>query len=195
MHPRTKTMPLMLLLALPSGAFSQVESVVKEYPSEVEYRGSPDLPDGVAFHSTLRLLKDIDEPDCANISINWIRQELRLKEADARAFWNKAMMILQNIDADLEAAQTAALCEAGVSKAYNGDVYPLLQQTYDIREHIAEQYFLETKATLNSETADRLEHWMDKHKLSMGYVRIDFEKADEQTGRDTTAYVADFCKT
>ena len=65
---------------------------------------------------------------------------------------------------------------------------------YDINKAISDHYYEQTKANLDAETAERLQQWTDKRKLSMGYVEIDFEKASQVGGNDPAVTLSGICE-
>lgn len=189
-----KILSIMLLLVTTSVASGQMADPAPEDSITFKEYSGQSVPDGVAFHMTLLLLNHDHENNRTEAAVAWIAEELDLNEAESRAFLTQALDTFQNIQADIKAARVSHLCEAGVPRVYNRDVYAALQQMYDIRNDIAEQHFQDTKSSLGEETGALLQEWMYEAKNGMGQVQIDFEKADKIRGRDTTARLSSMCE-
>ena len=182
-----KLLSAILLLVITSFANGQ------ESPSRVEYRQSPDLPNGIVFHSQLWILDFSNTRSGPAHAAGTVEQELGLNNVEAHNFVSQALTTLYFIDTDIRAQTTRIACEFSGPDVDKKDKYTAFQQMYDVRKAITDHYYEQTKASLDVETAERLQQWMDKRKLSMGYVETDYEKTDEQTGRNSAVTLSMMC--
>ena len=61
-------------------------------------------------------------------------------------------------------------------------------------KEISDHHYEQTKANLDTDVGERLQEWMDEQKLNTSHVEIDFEKMDQQSGTDSTAWFSKLCK-
>ena len=180
---------------LASGSLAGVQPAGPEDDTvRARYRGSPDLPDGVAFHSTLRILNHFVESDDEESAVEWMAQELKLTTGQAEVFVKQAVTTLQNIDADIKTANANLACKDGIPVAYNEDVYAVLQQMYGISIQVAERHFEQMKSSLEPDTAALLQQFIDERKLNIGYTELDLEKAATKTDRYGVATLFGYCE-
>ena len=122
-----KIVSIMLLLAIGTITGGQTPDP-DGYPVRFSYHGSPELPDGIAFHLTLNLLNhDVENGDMED-AVWWVVDEMKLPTDQAEAFVNQAVTMLQDIAADIKKANANLACKDGVPVAYNEDVYAVLQE-------------------------------------------------------------------
>lgn len=188
----TKIVSIALLLANSWVASSQ-ESTGAEPPYRQKYEKSPDLPNGIAFHATLRMLDTFNTRFGPADPAAVVAQELGLGNVDAHHFVSQALTTLYLINTDVKAQETRLACQFAGPSVDKKDKYAALQQMYDIYKAIYDHYYDQTKASLDADTGERLQQWMDEQKLSMGYFEIDFEKADQRSGRDSTDTLSKMC--
>lgn len=193
MLPTTKTASITLLLAITSVANRQTVDA-NEDSNRVEYRHSPDLPNGIVFESQLRLLDHSNTRFGPADAAGTVEQELGLSNFEAHNFVSQAITTLYFIDTDIRAQTTRLACEFAGPDVDKKDQYAALQQMADIRKAISDHYYEKTKANLDVETAERLQRWMDKRKLTMGYVEIDYEKSYQTSGNDPAVTLSGICE-
>lgn len=189
----TKLMVITLLLTIGLVANAQ-ESTGGEPPYRLTYENSPDLPNGIAFYMTLLTLDSFNTEFGPADPAEWVAQELEMNIVDSHAFVSQALTTLYLINTDVRAQEERLACEfvaPGVSKK---DKYAALQQTYDIHKAVYDHYYDQTKAGLDADTGERLQEWMDEQKLNTSHMEFDFEKMDQQTGRDSTVWFSKLCK-
>lgn len=188
----TKIVSITLLLAV-SWVASAQESTGAEPPFLQKYEKSPDLPNGIAFHMTLRMLDHLNTRFGPADPAALVAQELRLGNVDAHHFVSQALTTLYLIKTDVRAQLATHACQFAGPSVEKKDKYAALQQTYDIHKAIYDHYYDQTKASLDPDTGERLQQWMDQRKLSMAYMEIDFEKADQRSGRDPNVRLSRMC--
>jgi hypothetical protein len=181
-----------MLLAIMCVVGAQESSRI-ELPYRVKYENSPELPNGIAFHMTLLHLDHFNTNYGPADAAEWVAQELGLSRVDAHNFVSQALTTLYLIDSDVSAQLESHACQFAGKGVATEDKYAALQQTYDIEKAIYDHYYDQTKASLDRDTAERLQQWMDKEKLSIGHMEIDFEKADQQKGRDPADRFSKMC--
>ena len=186
--------PILLLLTITLVASGEEPPLPNGYPSLVEYHQSPDLPNGIVFHSQLRYLDYSNTRFGPADAAGTVEHELGFNNVEAHNFVSQALTTLYFIDTDIRAQENRLACEFAGPNVNKKDQYNALQQMYDIHKAISDHYFEQTKASLDAGTSKRLQQWMDKRKLSMSYVELDFEKTDEQTGRDSTVTLSGICE-
>ncbi len=188
----TKLVSLILLLTITPLAGAQ-ESSANILPSVQRYEGSPDLPNGIAFHMTLLTLDHFNTQFGPADPAYQVEQKLGLNKVDSHTFVSRALTTLYLINTDARAQKARLACEYAGPDVSKNDKYAALQQMYDIQKAVTDHYFEQTKANLDAETAKRLQQWMDDSKLNIGHTEIDFEKADQQSGRDSTVTLLRLC--
>lgn len=193
MLPTSKTVSIMLLLAITSVASGQ-EASVNEIPSRLRYEGSPDLPNGIAFYMALLSIDHSNTQFGPADPAYQVEQKLGLNNVESHAFMSQALTTFYLIKTDVRAEENRLACEFAGPNVSKKDQYSALQQMYDSHKAITDHYFEQTKANLDAETAERLQQWMDEGKLSTVYVEFDFEKADQISGRDSTVTLSRICE-
>ncbi len=188
----TKLVSIILLLTITPLAGAQ-ESSANSLPSVQRYEGSPDLPNGIAFYMTLLSLDHSNTQFGPADPAYQVEQKLGLNKVDSHTFVSRALTTLYLINTDARAQEARLACEYAGPDVSKKDKYAALQQMYDIQKAVTDHYFEQTKANLGVETAERLQQWMDDSKLNIGHTEIDFEKADQQSGRDSTVTLLRLC--
>jgi len=163
------------------------ENESPEYPAKLEYDRTQALPDGIAFEGALILLTHFDDSGQRFTATSLLQDKLKMDEAGADAFLTQLLTTNQTMVQDVESAQSAHACSPG-------DAYILLDQLYDVSEEIYSRHYDETKSGLDRVTATRLDSWLSELKAATVYTRIDFEKVDLITGKDSTRTISDLCK-
>lgn len=189
----SKIVSITLLFAI-SWIASAQESTGVEMPYRQKYESSPDLPNGIAFHMTLIELDAFNTRFGPTDPAAWVAQELGLGNVDAHHFLSQALTTLYLIDTDVKAQETRLACQFAGPSVDKKDKYAALQQMYDIYKAIYDHYYDQTKASLDADTGERLQQWMDEQKLGMGHFEIDFEKSDQRTGKDSTVTLSMMCE-
>ena len=188
----TKIVSVTLLLAITCVAIAQ-ESTGVEMPYRLKYENSPDLPNGIAFYMTLIELDHFNTQFGPADPAEWVAQELGLSNVDAHSFVSQALTTLYLINTDVRAQLASHACQFAGPSVEKKDMYAALQQTYDIHKAIYDHYYDQTEANLDPDTGERLQQWMDERKLTTGHWEIDFEKADQRSGRDSTVTLSKMC--
>ena len=173
---------------------SAQESPGNRLPLVQRYDGSPDLPNGIAFYMTLLSLDHSNMEFGPADPAYQVKQKLGLNMVDSHTFVSQALTTLYFINTDTRAEENRLACEYAGPNVSKKDKYAALQQMYDVQKAVTDHYFEQTKANLDAETAERLQQWMDDRKLNIGSTEIDFEKADQQSGRDSTVTLLRLCK-
>ncbi len=188
----TKLVSIILLLTITPLAGAQ-ESSANRLPSVQRYEGSPDLPNGIAFYMTLLSLDHSNTQFGPADPAYQVEQKLGLNKVDSHTFVSRALTTLYLINTDARASKARLACEYAGPDVSKKDKYAALQQMYDIQKAVTDHYYEQTMANLDAETAERLQQWMDDSKLNIGHTEIDFEKADQQSGRDSTVTLLRLC--
>lgn len=188
----TKLVSIILLLTITPLAGAQ-ESSANSLPSVQRYEGSPDLPNGIAFYMTLLSLDHSSTQFGPADPAYQVEQKLGLNKIDSHTFVSRALYTLYLINTDARAQKARLACEYAEPDVSKEDKYAALQQMYDIEKAVYDHYYDQTKASLNVEAGERLQQWMDDRKLNIGHTEFDFEKADQQSGRDSTVTLLRLC--
>lgn len=189
----TKIVSITLLLAITCVASAQ-ESTGVEMPYRVKYENSPDLPNGIAFYMALIHLDHLNTRFGAADAAASVTQELGLSNVDSHNFVSQALTTLYLIDTDVRTQLTGHACQFAGPSVAKKDKYAALQQTYDIHTAIYDHYYEQTKASLDPDAGERLQQWMNERKLDIGHFEIDFEKADQRNGTDSTVTLSGLCE-
>ena len=124
----------------------------------------------------------------------WVEQELGLSNVEAHAFVSQALTTLYFINTDIRAQESRLACEYAGPNVTKQEQFAALQQTYDIQKAIQDHYFEKTKASLEAETAERFQQWIDEWKLKTTHVEIDFEKSYQKRGDDPVVTLSMLCE-
>lgn len=149
-----------------------------EVPFKKSYERTQTLPDGVAFHQTLRMLRTLNENGYRDDAIQVVGTKLRLEKDEASARLDELLHTLDVMMAEVREAQKQKAC-------LPGSPYALLQELYDVEEEIAGRYHDETRDSFEGTDVDRFLKWMSERKSDITYHRIDFEEADRRRGRSS----------
>ena len=191
-NPPRIVVAIALLLAVSFAAIAQ-EATLGEPPYFVKYDYSPDLPNGIAFFMTLLMLDSFHTDSGGVDSVAWVAQELELSDDESQVFVSEALTMLYLIRTDVTAQLASHSCQFAGSKVSRKEKYAAMQQMYNVEKAIYDHYYEQLKASLDSNSSDRLQGWMDKRKLNIGHYEIDFEKADKRSGRDSTEILSKLC--
>lgn len=194
MLPTTKTASIMLLLVITSVASGQESQSPTGYPSRLRYDHSPDLPNGIVFHSQLRYLDYSNTRFGPADAAGTVEHELRINNVEAHNFVSQALTTLYFIDTDIRAQENRLACKFAGPNVNKKDQYAALQQMYDIHKAITDHYFEQTKSNLDAEIGERFQQWMDMRKLDMSYVEVDFERSYQLSGSDPAVTLSGICE-
>jgi len=158
----------------------------------VEYSNSPLLPDGVAFHTTMRML-DFLESDDPYSGIGWIQTEMGLDESDSQEFLNLLLSTFESVETEIEYVTSELGCVSGVPRVYGDDVYTVFEDMDDAREDVAAKHVQILKSKMGEDMAARLQQWLDLRKLSISHIKFKMKAHWEQTGGDADARLAGIC--
>jgi len=186
----TKIVTIVLLVAITSVGFGQAS----ETPYKLKYENSPDLPNGIAFYMTLIYLDHSNTRFGAVDAAASVAHELGLSNVDSHNLLYQALTTLYFINTDVKEQLTSHACHFAGPSVAKTDKYAALQQTYEIHTAIYDHYYDQTKASLDPNIGERLQQWMDERKLNIGHFEIDFEKADERIGKDSTVTRSRLCE-
>jgi len=156
-------------------------------PNKVLYERSQTLPTGIAFDSTLSILKHFNDSGSRDTAVGMIQRYLSMDASAASAFLDQLLIVEQEMGVQASLAVSAHACS-------EGDGYDLLDQLYDVNETIFDAYYDRVKDQLDHDTGVRLDDWMSRNKSNITYGRIDYKKRDELMGTDSTASLAETCK-
>ena len=188
----TKVVSVTIMLAIACVAIAQEPTRV-ELPHLVEYDNSPDLPNGIEFYLTLLMLDEIHTQSDGVRSAAWVAQELDLSDVDSHIFVSQTLTTLYLINTDVTTQLSNYSCQFAGAEVSKKDKYAALQQTYNIQNAIYDHYYDQLKASLGSDTGERLQRWMEEQKLNTGHYEIDFEETDKRSGNDSTETLSMLC--
>ena len=190
----TITVYTILLLTVAPGASGQEPPSPSGYSSLVEYHQSPDLPNGIAFHSQLSSLDQINTEFGPASAADMVKHELWLSNVEAHTFVSQALTTLYIMKTDTRAQITRLACKFAGPDFDKKDQFAALQQMYDIHKAITDHYFEQTMANLDAETGERFQQWMDEQKLNITSVEVDFEEAYQESGKDPAVTLSGICE-
>jgi hypothetical protein len=146
-----------------------------------QYVGSPNLPDGIAYISTLRMIADLnaDDPETAEALIV---DKMGLEIDAAREFAASLVASLEEFDARMDKRGGDIACDNGVPRAFGDDAFLLLDAIDDVSDAVSQQHFVEFKQTLGNNTAARLQAWVNASKRNINHIKFDQKKLALQTG-------------
>lgn len=178
-----KVVVLAAVLGLGSLAIAQ-ES---EIPMSTVYDRTQALPDGIAFQTTVNILADWVESGDREYAVGWVGERLDMDSREADVFLNTLLVAQQGMKTEVARSQATHACSSG-------DAYKILDELYDVEEQVTEQFYNEVRASLDGNTKILFENWLAQGKSSITYSRVDFEKADQLRGTDSTKTVTDLCQ-
>jgi len=147
------------------------------------FDNSPELPDGLAFVATLRMLRamESEEPE---LTVGLIETEMGLDSNSANKLADSLLAALEKFDSDESATVRETVCEYGVPKAVGDSAFELLDSMDDARAKLAERHLSAFRQTLKGDTQSRFQQWLEYRKLNIVHVTYDHKKMAELHGRD-----------
>ena len=141
-----------------------------------EYRGSPELPDGIAFEQFLALVASNGvEHDMA---LEHVAKALgvALDEAGQRYAGKRVdyfMKIRQQLLDEKASIRKRVLCTDRYRQRSADDTYRVLNDLDDLNEIIASKYHALSLRELTAIERDRFDEYLQERKLSITYVKTD----------------------
>lgn len=161
--------------------------------SRVMHMKSQSLPDAIAFRGILNLLKTYYDHDPA-VAVQVIIQDTGWSEAKSQLFLPQALETYEDLLASSLAARSQIACSYMAIGDYSKNSgYRALHLMDDMNDDISAQYYWETKATMDRLTETQFDKWISNQKQKMVHVKLDYEKADKQTGRDSMLLIQGIC--
>ena len=123
-----------------------------------------------------------------------VEEELGLSNVESHVFVSQALTALYLMQTEAKEQVTRLACRFTGPHVKKEDKYAALQQMSVVRTAVYDNYYDQTKANLGADTGERLQRWMDDAKSSTISSETDFERADQQSGRDSTVTLAEMCE-
>lgn len=161
--------------------------------ARVVHMNSQSLPDGVAFRGILNLLKIYNDID-PSMAVQVIIQDTGWDEIKSQLFLPQALETYEVLLASSLAARSQIACSYMAVADYSKNAgYEALHLMDDTHDDISEQYYWETKATMDRITETKFEKWISNQKQNTVQVKFDYKKADKETGSDSTQLLQGIC--
>lgn len=159
-----------------------------------EWKGSPDLPDGIAFVQQARLLQTAVAAagDAQDASFHF-RVQLGVTEDEGAKIYEQMLLGLKAYETETDAMTYSSACERGAPRAFNEDAYNVLESIDDAREGIAEKAYRSAIAELPAHVATAFSRWLQDQKKNLTYTKFDYAKFDQATGRNQSVTLAQIC--
>ena len=162
----------------------------------VEFDRSPDLPVGVAFNNTLRLLDDLNEENPA-YALYHLQYEMGFDETDDAEFsqdlLNRMLDVLQTINSEIKQENGRLGCSSGVPSAAGDQIYPILEAMSDTPEIVAKKHLDLLIREVGKDTAKKLQQWLDDQKTNITQVKYKYKEYYELHGVNADAKLAVIC--
>ena len=158
----------------------------------VEYRNSPDLPDGISFSLTLTSISASfdDDPDSSTYIL---MEKLSLDFDAAEKMASQLGAISIEYEKEIQDSHAEMLCLDSIPRVYGDDVYAAFETAEMIQDAIAEEKYLAFLSTLSAPDAERFRAWNDELKLSTTTIRFRYKSLFESKQIDPDVAAAEFC--
>ncbi len=187
------------LAILFSGQISaQVNGIDLNQPSSKElirreFRGSPDLPDGLAFLNILSLVSALtnEAPDEAT---DLVASNLELAKPEAENLIPYLIASHNEFQSETYSIMMRVGCDEGVPKKVGDRAFDLLDAMDDARASAADSHFQQFMLKFDTHTASAIQEWVDRAKLQVTHVAIDHRKMAARVGAtDIDERLSDLC--
>ena len=160
------------------------ESMIRE-----KFEGTQELPDGIAYQSTLEDL-GTSEPDYA---IRMIKSGMGVERATAQDFYKVLTAERSALVNDIDRATRALGC-VDKSPAVQGEAaYLVFQSMYDVAEREASRRYEALRRSTDPELFSKFSQWIEKRKSSTVHIRFDVKEAYSRSGIDAGVALASLC--
>ncbi|MBT8099227.1 MAG: hypothetical protein KJO82_05730 [Gammaproteobacteria bacterium] len=168
----------------PGEALSQTKSY------RALYSNSPDLPDGIAFRETMRLLDFMVSEHGRASAVGLLQYDLGLSAPTAERLLDDLLATFESYNSALDDVKWRMIC----SHRPAGDrIYALYESIDDADDALADQYLATTLATLEDPLPARLNQWLDVRKQSIVHVKMRYKEHYQRMGADPEAKRAGVC--
>lgn len=161
-----------------------------------EFERTSDLPVGVSFKVTLGLLEDLNEED-PDYALYHLRHEMGFDQADdddkSRELLEELLVIRKTITAEVREENRRLGCLSGIPVAAGEEIYPILEAMDDTEEIVANRYLSSLKRKLDTDTAERLDRWLEDQKTNITQVKYNQRGLYEWSGESVDAKLASIC--
>jgi hypothetical protein len=162
------------------------------------YSRSPELPDGLAYASTLNLARELNSIDSGDAEF-MVATEMGLDEESAKDFLAIVLAAAADFDEQMAKRIESISCDNGVPRSRGDDAFLLTTSGDDARAAYSEQHLAQFKVRLNKDLASRFQHWLDSAKLNITHVTFDHKELARVSGitnvdRKMTALCASYAE-
>lgn len=173
----------LVLVAVSSPTMAQSEDI----PTTKVYERTQMLPNGIAFRTTVGMLAKMVEKGDREFAAAWVAQEMRMKSDRADAFLTSLLDSHALLGVETKTATNEHACSSG-------DAYKILDELYDVEEQVAENKYLAVADSLSENERIQFNNWLSRQKSTIVSSRVDFAKADQQRGTDSTKTLTRLCQ-
>lgn len=146
-----------------------------------EFRNSPDLPDSIAFLTTLRFLESVNEGD-SDLAVQFVEDGTGLEGIEAEEFLALLLMTLESAEDEMN-EKKVEVCRSSAPKS-PPQAYATFRALENVTEHVAAVRLHRLRAEIGPDKAQRLERWLDERKLETQYVEYNRKEMYRRDGRD-----------
>lgn len=173
----------LLLLAL-FLVFGPTQANAQEIPENARaiYEGTDELPDSLAFVSTMTVLDSMNDIDNASPALDLIQRGMGLSSAEARDILDDILVIFKAFSEEHAAYTEEMLCASDGTAPAGTEIYRAFEAIDDANEWLGDKYLLSLKAELGDEKAARFQQWLQSRKHGITYVKVRHEDQYEQAG-------------
>lgn len=151
------------------------------------------LPDGVAFHSIMRLAKYMQASDDPEDAAGWVQSEMGFSDGLSSDFVDSLLAALNTLEAEIQAATRTMACLGPTPIKAGEDIYSLFEEMDDMRDDLAESSFDAFVGELDAKSAAAFQRWVDRQKLNVTHVKFKHKEHYESQGASADASLASMC--
>src|SRR5690606_2254606 len=184
---------VVILCLFPILSFAQQSPPESGPPVRVKYDQTANLPDGLAFISTLRVLSEMSAID-TDSAIDLIQRGMGFSQDDAQSFLDLVLEMSRAYSADYDRQARLLFCSKEKPRPAGNNLYPLFEALDDSELPLGNKYLALIKAELSQDKAARFQAWLNSRKSNITLVRVRHKEHYEQLGRDPDQTVYALCE-
>jgi len=144
------------------------------------YDHSPDLPNGIAFISTIDHLSQIEDAS-PEMGLRQVIKHMELEAEEAQALFDQMLAALARYERAASDMEAGIFCADGAPKANGSDAFRLVEIFEDATDGLAEQHAYEFKQGLDTRTAVKFQQWLNVRKTQTVHVKLNHVELAQNT--------------
>ena len=149
--------------------------------ARTSYSNSPQLPDGIAFITTIRAITIINGEEPASAE-GMVMLRMGLDLDSAQKIITSMQIARDEYDSEVRNLIAEMGCDYGVPKVEGEPVFSLLESIDDAKDELATDHLVVFQEKLDANTAARFQLWLQKRKLSVVHINFNHKELAKVVG-------------